>query len=41
MLFNGANVSENVTHLGGYGHATCFRDIATITRDHEQVEPST
>jgi Ca2+-binding RTX toxin-like protein len=38
MLFNGANVAENVDIFANGGRATFFRDVASVTMDLNDVE---
>jgi Ca2+-binding RTX toxin-like protein len=38
MLFNGANVAENVSFTANGGRVTFFRDIASVTMDLNDVE---
>jgi Ca2+-binding RTX toxin-like protein len=38
MLFNGANVAENITISANGGRVTFFRNIATVTMDLDDVE---
>ena len=38
MLFNGANVAENITISANGGRATFFRDIANVTMDLNDME---
>ena len=38
LLFNGANVGENITISANGGRATFFRDVATVTTDLNDVE---
>jgi Ca2+-binding RTX toxin-like protein len=38
MLFNGANVAENITISANGGRVTFFRNIATVTMDLNDVE---
>ena len=41
MLFNGANVAENIDILANGGRALFFRDVAAVTMDLNDVERST
>ena len=38
LLFNGANVSENIDISANGGHARLFRDVANVTMDLNDVE---